>query len=361
MQEKDLIDLKVDESGVGVRLDLWLSQKLEDLTRSKIKKLIEEEAVLLNGEVCRASSKLEKNDTIQVGFSKRKQFKLEPKKLDLSILYEDEHIVVINKEAGIVVHPGAGETGVTIAEGLLYHFKDLAIHSDRDGWLRPGIVHRLDKDTSGVLVCAKTDLALAGLSKQFELKTNTREYVALHYCQQSNSRLIKKNSNKMQAITVENIGEQIEIESYLYRDPHSRLKFASIASEDLDAKYQSVRTSLPKKYRWAKSVFFPQVAYGSKIILSLIRLYTGRTHQIRVHSAMLKAPILGDLVYGAPVQLPREYGSALVDKVRNLNRQMLHAKLLGFKHPATGEEMRFETNFPDDFSELLDLLGLSPH
>jgi 23S rRNA pseudouridine1911/1915/1917 synthase len=185
------------------------------------------------------------------------------------------------------------------------------------------------------LVCAKNDAALANLSAQFAAKTNDREYFALL-------------QGKMGQ-------ENIEIESYLYRDPNSRLKFCSMDVADFEEKFP-IREDRPAKYRWAKSSFFPVQHFGSRIILAGVKLHTGRTHQIRVHSKDLKTPVIGDQLYGTQMQLPLEYGTAISAAVRGAKRQMLHAKLLGFKHPKTGKSMRFEAEFPNDFRVLLEKL-----
>jgi 23S rRNA pseudouridine1911/1915/1917 synthase len=312
-----------------------VSENLSEWTRSKIQRLIESDSILLNGKPSRVGTKLKDGDVVTVHVSPPEPSALIPRELSLNIIFEDDSIVVINKPAGLVVHPGAGDTGVTLVEGLLFYLGKLAENHTHEGWLRPGIVHRLDKDTTGVMVCAKTDEALAKLSAQFAAKTNDREYVALV-------------SGVMKA-------EHIIRESYLYRDPHSRLRFASMEVPEYISKFGAVGEG-PGRFRFAKSMFTQEAVFASRLSLVAVRLFTGRTHQIRVHSKDLGLNVLGDPLYGKEVVLPAHFDKDARAAVSSLSRQMLHARLLGFEHPVTGERLAFEAKLPNDFEMLLNKL-----
>jgi 23S rRNA pseudouridine1911/1915/1917 synthase len=235
--------------------------------------------------------------------------------MDLKILFEDDHIIVIDKPAGLAVHPGAGDTGPTLVQGLLYHVGPSGLGHPQSGYedplasLRPGIVHRLDKDTSGVMVCAKSDRAHADLAKQFQdKKTLRREYGAL-----LDGRLSQ---------------DDMVFESWLKRDPVTRVTFASSKSPLPGARY-------------AKSHFRVEEVFLGRLSLVKVRLFTGRTHQIRVHAKDLGAPIIGDLVYHRPTVLPAQWPSSVRQAVTAISRQLLHARLLSFRHPLTQGEMAF--------------------
>lgn len=335
MLEEVKVELIADEEAAGKRLDAWLAGQLDHMTRSKIQSLIKSGKVLLNGEVTIAKIKLNDGDVLTVNQPPRAPQKLEPKELDIDILYEDDDVVVVNKKAGIVVHPGAGDTGITLVEGLLHHVGYLAMNESESGWLRPGIVHRLDKDTSGVMVCAKSEIALTKLTQQFQNKTNRREYLALI------------NGVLKEPLLVR--------ESYLHRDPKHRTQFCSMETNEYDARYYEMARK-PSALRWAKSAFKTDKVYGHRLSLVAVRLFTGRTHQIRVHCKDMRTAIIGDQVYGKPVVLPSEFGPEVISKVQKVGRQLLHARYLGFQHPSTGEEMEFHAPIPDDFKEILDIL-----
>lgn len=334
--KRDLSHLVVDEQGQGTRLDVWIAKQVPELTRSKIQKLIKDGSVQINHNVANAKTKITAGDIVAVCTELEQASKLTPKKVELNIIYEDDCLVVINKPAGLVVHPGAGVCGPTLAEGLLYHFGEIALNTGEDGWKRPGIVHRLDKDTSGVMVCAKTDVAMAHLSKQFEEKTNQREYICL-----------------VNGVMEDSVAT---CESYFYRDPDSRLKFKSMPVAKFEEKFPEPETH-PKGFRWAKTIFKKEVVYGNRISLNIAKLYTGRTHQIRIHSADLGMPVLGDQLYSRQIMLPTIFSDEIIDTVRHLNRQMLHGRLLGFTHPDTLEQMQFVAEIPDDFRSLIDKLS----
>ncbi len=312
------------------RLDIWLAANLEGVSRAKIQRMIAAGDVQVNGRKARAKDSLMAGDVVSVRPEAPRPSSLEPVKMDLMILYEDDHIIVIDKPAGLSVHPGAGDTGPTLVQGLLYHVGDMGLGRPQSDYedplanLRPGIVHRLDKDTTGVMVCAKSDRAHADLARQFQDKqTLRREYGAL----------------------LDGCLKQIELvhESWLKRDPIARVTFASSASATPGARY-------------AKSHFRVQEVFRGRLSLVRVRLYTGRTHQIRVHAKDLGAPIVGDLVYHRPTVLPTFFPPAIRQAVSAISRQMLHAKVLAFRHPLSQQEMCFEAEYPPDFKGVLDLL-----
>lgn len=341
-QENEIDEIIVEDGFRNQRIDSYLSIRLQDLSRTKIQKLISAGQILLNGKECSTKAKVSSGDKIEISgsldsFFQSESYTLKPVKIDFQILYEDEHLIVINKPAGLVVHPGAGTRDPTLVDGLLYHYKNSSefIEKFDDGSgtnLRPGIVHRLDKDTTGAIVCAKTSKVAEGLAKQFFEKSNLREYVALL------DGVMKEPENI--------------IESYLYRDPRNRQRFASMSKEE----FQSVDEEKTGSYKYAKSQFSKKKVYNERLTLATIKLYTGRTHQIRVHARKLKMPVIGDQVYNSTINLPNNFPDPIKNVLRGLKRQMLHARLLGFKHPITGKMMGFEAPLPDDFRKIINLL-----
>lgn len=330
----------VTEDDAGQRLDVFLKARNESVSRAKIQKLIERSAVSVNGRPARSRDAVAAGDLVELAWLEQEPTGLVPVEMKLQILFEDEDVIVVDKPAGISVHPGAGGEGPTLVQGLLHHAKTLGqperAKKDATTWARPGIVHRLDKDTSGVLVVAKTDKAHAALAKQFLDKTTlVREYVAL----------------------LDGAMTQAEIlhDSYLYRDPVSRLKFASMSVAEM--KKQKAKTGeIPKSHRYAKSRFVRQAVFGERLTLARVRLYTGRTHQIRVHAKDLKLPVVGDPVYHKVTQLPKSFPKEIQAAISAISRQLLHAEVLSFSHPTSGETCRFEAPLPRDFSHLLKLL-----
>ncbi len=327
--------------GGKVRLDRFLVQSLPELSRSRIQELIATSGVTVNGKVAKASQGLSGDETVvvELGQLRSRELTLEPKALEqpLEIIFEDEHIIVVNKPAGVTVHPGAGTQGeITLVHALLHHCGVLAqVESDDldstdnlenhpelddvsagmqdEVSLRPGIVHRLDRDTSGVMVVAKSAAAHRDLAAQFHDKTNFRQYLVL--------------CNGIMPV------ESVVRESWLGRDPKHRTRFRSFEEEGPGRKY-------------AKTVFRREATFDFGITMVSARLYTGRTHQIRVHARDLGIPVTGDASYGDDSKIPLE--------LRLLaERQMLHAWKLGFRHPATGERVDFEAALPADFSKLL--------
>ncbi|MFK7872687.1 MAG: RluA family pseudouridine synthase [Oligoflexales bacterium] len=304
-------------SGPPERCDQWLT-KHTGHRRSFVQRWFLSPGVYVNQKRVKASHKLQGGSQVEI-FTQPKleetALHLEPIPMGLDILFEDEHLIVVNKPSGLSVHPGAGAPVPTLLHGLLAHGLQGGDSS------RPGIVHRLDKDTTGAIVAAKNVDAHAKLSIQFAEKTNQRQYLALldgtlptdHIC----------------------------VENHLYRDPKNRLKFCCAPETD--------------KGKWSSSFFQVKKTYAHTLSLVEVTLKTGRTHQIRVHSEHLKAPIIGDPLYGQS----RDYPHSLPQNLRALlkpNRQMLHARTLGFQHPATGETLIFHADLPKDFKHLLDRL-----
>ena len=298
-----------------------------------IQKLISAGAILLNGQKTRSSRVISQGDMILICrpemAAPNSMASLNPVRMDLDILWEDEYLLVVNKPAGLMVHPGAGQHGPTLAEGLLYHCKGL-LPGGGTRSQRPGIVHRLDKGTTGSLVCAKNEAVHRHLAEQFKKKTNRREYLAL-----------------LNGSLNHGIGS---VESYLYRDPGNRLKYASMAPKE----YQGLaKANRAKGYRFARSHFEKLADFGHRLSLARVRLETGRTHQIRVHAASLSCPLLGDPLYGLAGELPAYFDARVRGLIARLRRQMLHAEILGFVHPVSQKYMEFKAPLPADFSEVL--------
>ena len=301
MESKLIINISDEEA--GERIDSFLSGKTE-FTRTRIQQLIKERNIMVNGKATKSSYKIEKDDEIAIEVPEAETTEIKPENIDIDIVYEDPYIAVINKQAGLVVHPAHGHCSGTLVNAILYHIKDL---SGINGEIRPGIVHRLDKDTSGLLMIAKNDSAHESLAAQLKVHSVTREYVALVFDN------IKK--------------DKLTIDAPIGRDDINRLRKAvnGIGSRDAVTHIRVLKR------------------YG-KYTLVAARLETGRTHQIRVHMASIKHPLVGDSLYG-PKKQP--FG---------LTGQLLHARLLGFIHPRTGEYMEFSSEIPEYFQEVLDKL-----
>ncbi len=302
--------LKIDPDHAGLRLDAFLAAQIEGWSRARLQKLIENEDVLVNGKVSKPSYKLREGDEVEIELTAPITTGFAPENIPIDIVYEDETVVVVNKPAGLVVHPAAGTPSGTLANALAYYFQQLP-NGDS---VRPGIVHRLDRDTSGLLVVAKTETALENLSDQFRDRTVFKSYVALVHGR------VLSNSGK--------------IDQPLARDRSNRTRMAVIRGGRGALTLYRVRRSF------------------QRFTLLDVELKTGRTHQIRVHLAWLKHPVVGDETYGAgrdnTIQDPQ-----LRARIRNLKRHFLHAEKLGFTHPATKEFVKFESPLPPELSELL--------
>ncbi|MFQ5427588.1 MAG: RluA family pseudouridine synthase [Thermodesulfobacteriota bacterium] len=305
----------------GERLDRFLSDCLHGSTRAAIQKAIASGLVLVNGKKVKAACRLHARDNVDVTIPASEPLTLRPEVIPLDILFEDNDIIVINKQPGLAVHPGAGRSGGTLVNGLLSHTTELSTGGDS---LRPGIVHRLDMDTSGVMVVAKNDMSHRNLSEQFKVHSTKRRYIAL-----------VRGPMKV---------DEGEIDKPLGRSPAERKKISTRA----------------KKKRRALTRFRVLARYGGIALLELMP-ETGRTHQIRVHLASMGRPVVGDTLYGwegkrdTPVNLPPLAARLL----RKAPRQCLHAAFLALKHPATGELMEFSTPPPRDMAEIIEALDES--
>lgn len=294
---KELITLTA-EKDLG-RIDKLLGARLTDYSRSQVQQWLKEQLVLVNDVPVKANYKVKKQDLIKIEVPEPQELELIAENIHLEIVYQDEDVAVINKPQGMVVHPSAGHPNGTLVNALLYHLKDLSSINDV---VRPGIVHRIDKDTSGLLMIAKNDAAHLSLAQQLKDKTSLRRYVALVHG---------------------NI-------------PHDKgVIEAPIGRSKVDRKMQAV----VEDGKAAVTHFEVLERFGDYTLIEL-QLETGRTHQIRVHMAYIGYPVAGDPVYG-PKKTLKGQG------------QFLHAKLLGFKHPRTGEEMVFEAPLPAIFQKTL--------
>ena len=331
--------IQLEFSGAeSVRLDVYLSENLPGKTRSQIKRMIDDERVTVNDKAVKAGYKVAFGDLVSVRDDEARPLTFEPVSMPLEILFEDEFLLVINKPAGISVHPGAGDTGPTLVQGVLAHAKTLSSgtgdEDDDQSGFRPGVVHRLDKGTTGALVFAKNDQIHAALAKQFADKTNFRQYLALL-------------NGTMKAA-------EIDRESWLRRDPRQRQRYMSVPEAEV-AEAKALGKD-PSGARWAKSLFRREQVYGGRFTLAAIRLFTGRTHQIRIHARDLNLPVAGDPLYGVGDYLSPSIPRHITDRIGAVGRQMLHAWILGFNHPGTGKDVQFEAPIPPDFLEILHLL-----
>ncbi len=317
------IKFSVDIKNSGKRLDTFLAEKIKDYTRSYLKKLIEQKQVKLNNAIfISPSKKIKCNDQILINIEEKDILDLVPKKIKLEIIYEDKHILVLNKPKGMVVHPGAGNYKKTLVNALLYKYKNNL--SDMNGVQRPGIVHRIDKETSGLLVIAKNNLAHASLGDQFSKHTIGRKYLCLCWgvvrpLNGKISTLIKRDKKNRQLMTVSDINGKKAITNY------KTLKVFNIKD-------------IPK------------------ISLIECELETGRTHQIRVHLKYKGTSLLGDKQYGKKNLKFKKINNKFFIKLNMLSGQTLHAKTLEFVHPSTKKWMSFSSELPNDFKKILNLL-----
>ncbi|PEH04218.1 RluA family pseudouridine synthase [Lactobacillus sp. UMNPBX5] len=296
----DELKLTIDSAMTG-RIDKELAHHLTDISRSQLQKWIEDGNVTVNGEKVKPKYKLVVGDRVVVQPEKPQKIDLEPENIPLDIVYEDDDVIVINKPQGMVVHPAPGHPNHTLVNALLYHSPLSTIN----GEFRPGIVHRIDKDTSGLLMIAKNDLAHRSLAAQLKAKTNEREYVALVHG------VIKE--------------ERGTIDAPLGRSKKDRKKQAVVE----DGRHAVTHFKVLERFQ--------------HYTLVSCRLETGRTHQIRVHMKYIGHPLAGDPLYGPRKTLPG-------------NGQYLHARLLGFKHPRTGKQMTFTSPLPEYFQKMIDHL-----
>ncbi len=295
-------EFEIESTEANQRLDIFLTSKLENFSRSHIQNLIKNNFVSVNKKLSKANYILKINDKVIIKIPAPTNLSIEAENIPLDIIYEDNQIMIINKQQGMVVHPGAGNFSGTLVNALLFHCKNL---SGINGVLRPGIVHRIDKNTSGLIVIAKNDAAHNFLSWQFENHTINREYIAIAYG---------------------NIYENGTIDKPIGRNPNDRKKMA-----------------INKNGRTAITHYEVIENFKGYTLLKL-KLETGRTHQIRVHMASINHPLLGDDVYAAK------------DKIFGLKGQVLHARLLGFIHPTTKSYIEFEQEPPEYFIRLIEKL-----
>jgi 23S rRNA pseudouridine1911/1915/1917 synthase len=329
--EPSLKELTADEAAAGRRLDQWLAAELgPDLSRSRIQGLIGAGAVEVNGAiVCEAKSKLRNADIVCIRLPEPEPAEPLPEDIPLDILFEDKDVIVINKPAGLVVHPGAGNWTGTLVNALIHHCAETL--SGVGGVKRPGIVHRLDKDTSGVMVVAKHDQAHRILSAAFADHGLTgaleRAYIALVW-----------------GAPASMTGT---IDAPLGRSSSDRTRQAVVRESQSDARHAVTHFEVLERFGEQKN---------GDALASLVecRLETGRTHQIRVHMAHIGHPLIGDAEYGAAFKTKaNRLPEPLRAKVHALSRQALHARLLAFEHPATGKVMRFEAEMPGDMAEIV--------
>lgn len=300
----------------GKRLDAFLAEKKPFLTRTQVQKTIRDKRVWVDSIVQKASYRLRSQELILVEIIDPVPTRTQPENIPLEIIFEDSWIIVVNKPAGMVVHPGCGNNSGTLVNALLYHCTTL---SGIGGVLRPGIVHRLDKGTSGILVIAKNDKAHQELSKQFKDHTIVRKYQALVY-----GRIEKKSDS---------------IKTLIGRHPLHRKKMSA----------------MPRKGREAVTHWEVKDRFAGMSLLE-VTLETGRTHQVRVHLSSIGHPVVGDHVYGS-VKRVKDFDLKLIrDLVKGIKRPLLHAGYLRFLHPAALESMDFTVPLPEDFGNLLHAL-----
>ena len=303
------IRVTVESRAHGWRLDHYLVRLYPNFSRSQFQSSIAAEAVTVNGLPAKASRRLRVNDVVELSLPEDAAPRVEPEDLPLSVIYEDEHLVAIDKPAGMIVHPGRGQTTGTLVAALQFHFDSL---SDVGGTLRPGIVHRLDRDTTGVIVVAKNNQVHHKLSRQFELREVTKRYHAICWGR------------------VELDSDYIETHVGVSRRNREKMRVVPAGGKSRHAE-----------------TFYEVIERFDRTSYLRLSPRTGRTHQLRVHMAHLNHPILADRLYG---------GVRLEGRELPIRRQALHARSLEVTHPVTGEAIRFEAPLPEDFRQVLECL-----
>lgn len=309
----------VGEGDQDLRLDVFLSRRDPSLSRSRVQQLIQQGAVRVGSRPVRASIRVRQGETIHCEIPPANEYDVEPEDIPLSVIYEDESLLVVDKPSGMVVHPAAGHHQGTLVNAILFHSKDL---SGIGGVLRPGIVHRLDKDTSGLLVVAKSDRAHQALTEQFRQRLVKKTYMALVYGD------VK--------------GDQGMIDLPVGRHSQDRKKMSTRSRRGREA-----------VTRWQMKERF-----GVATLLK-VDIETGRTHQIRVHLHAIGHPVVGDSVYGDARRANAVKEPALRTTLKGMKRQALHAANLSFSHPLTGEWLTFAAPLPADMGDLCRLLKCS--
>ena len=312
--ENTSLTFSVSPADTGERLDVFLAAHVEGWSRARLHRLIEAADVLVNGSVAKPSHKLRPNDHIEIELTPTPSTSFAPEDIPVEVVFEDDDLIVVNKPAGMVVHPAAGVDSGTLANALAFHFQEL---STTGGAARPGIVHRLDKGTSGLLVVAKTESAHEQLADQFRDREVFKSYVALVHGQ------VEKEGG--------------EVDQPIARDPRNRTRMAVVRGGRPSLSIYKVRRRL------------------ERFTLLDVELKTGRTHQIRVHLAWLKHPVVGDEVYGAGRD-KTVINPVIRSRITKLGRQFLHAEQLGFRHPRTAEQLRFTAPIAIELQSLLDQL-----
>ena len=303
-----------------LRVDKFLMNFIENATRNKIQKAAKDGNIWVNNAIVKQNYKVKAGDQVRVLFAHPPyEFLLTPENIPLDIVYEDDALLVVNKPAGMVVHPGHGNYSGTLINALVYHFENLPNNSSE----RPGLVHRIDKDTSGLLVVAKTEIAMARLSKQFFNKTSEREYIALVWGNVTD--------------------DEGTIEGHMARHPKNRLQMTVFPEGD-EGKEAITHYKVIERLGY--------------VTLVSCKLETGRTHQIRVHMKYIGHTLFNDERYGGDRILKgttfTKYKQFVDNAFKILPRQALHAKTLGFKHPVTGELMQFNSELPEDIANCIE-------
>lgn len=316
---------------IGLRLDKALSLLSQVGTRSRASHLVESSHVLVNNKTEKNSYTIKEQDFVEINFPQEVPTTLQPLDISLDVLFEDQDLIVINKPSGMVVHPAAGHAQDTLVNALIAHADDLEMKFGED---RPGIVHRLDKETSGVIVIAKNDKTQEALTRQFKERSTHRIYYAVCIG------------------TAKNLSGSIS--SFLARHPVDRKKYASVL--DKNKKILRDPKDPPAVGKWAVTHY---EVLGRKSSLSYLRLKleTGRTHQIRVHLSENGLPIAGDTLYGADKKIKQVESKKTAEEVRGLSRFLLHAAELGFTHPRTNERLSFIKEWPEEDLQLIKSWG----
>ena len=313
---------QVDKGQIPLRIDKYLMNFVENATRTKIQAAAKNGSIKVNGVVVKSNYKVKPLDDIRVLFEyPPHENLLVAENIDLDIVYEDDDLVVVNKPAGMVVHPGHGNYSGTLINALIYHFENLPKNSSN----RPGLVHRLDKDTSGLLVIAKNNESMVHLSNQFAEKTSKREYIAMVWGN------VKDNSGK--------------IDNYIGRNPKNRLQNIVLDDDKIENGKRAITN-------------YEVLSRMNYVSLVKCNLETGRTHQIRVHMKHIGHPLFNDERYGGDLILKgttfTKYKQFVENCFKLLPRQALHAKTLGFTHPKTGKFMQFDSEIPNDFQSCIE-------